>query len=416
MNRTPTNKTKGKTSRNEYKESIPFEYNKDIIAPNFDDKSTPSRPSREASPNLRFMSPTLNSKQRSSNQKNRKNKTKVDDVYTIEDLDSRALAQRELSKKSNLDKVDLEKENASYMERITEQRQNAANLAMHKTDDNYAPSDDFISINANSMKASFKSNKSEDEYLGGNMKLNTPGFYMNEVTSKLSTIEKNDDSKKYTDRDMEEIVYTMNDKKSKKMSKPKIEKKNKKANAKFNNREEKKYKVLESPLRSSYPTVVSPSKDTNKSSNKGECDKGRQEIVPLMHNPNMLFNDASSIKYSIDNQNMSNFSLPSIAANANKPSFDNLDGMCYDLISAFVGDRFPQFIFANKKICNTFLDFQLEINDEVLSALNDRIDQSTTYSVQSLSYAENMNPSETMNKLKKKKAIFSLSDNCHDKF
>jgi hypothetical protein len=245
--------------------------------------------------------------------------------------------------------------------------------------------------------------------------MNTPGFYMNEVASKLSTIEKNDDSKKYTDREMEEIVYTINDKKSKKISKSKIEKKHKKANANFNNREEKKYKALESPLRSSYPTV-SPSKESNKSENKGEGAKGHQEIVSLLHNQNMLFNDASSIKYSIDNQNMSNFSLPSIAANANKPTFDNLDGMCYDLISAFVGDRFPRFIFANKKICNTFLDFQLEINDEVLSALNDRINQSTTYSVQSLSYAENMNPSETMNKLKKKKAIFSLSDNCHDKF
>jgi hypothetical protein len=165
MNRTPTNKSKGKTSRNEYKESIPFEYNKDIITPNFDDKSPPSRPSREASPNLHFMSPTLNSKQRSSNQKNKKNKTKVDDFYTIEDLHGRALAQRELSKKSDLDKVDQEKEIASYMERISEQRQNAANLAKNKSDDSYIPSEDFISINANSMKASFKSNKSQDEYL-----------------------------------------------------------------------------------------------------------------------------------------------------------------------------------------------------------------------------------------------------------
>lgn len=81
-----------------------------------------------------------------------------------------------------------------------------------------------------------------------------------------------------------------------------------------------------------------------------------------------------------------------------------------------MGDKYPNFIFVNKRICNTFLNFQLEINDEVLGVLNDRVNHSTTYSIQSLSQAENMDPTETMKKLKKKKAIFSLTYNCHDKF
>lgn len=102
------------------------------------------------------------------------------------------------------------------------------------------------------------------------------------------------------------------------------------------------------------PKKISALKKENKGSSKHfspekeESSKGHQEIVSLLSHPNMLFNDASSIKYSIDNQNMSNFSIPSLTGEVMKPSFDGLDGMCYDLISAFVGDKFPVFIFANK--------------------------------------------------------------------
>lgn len=61
---------------------------------------------------------------------------------------------------------------------------------------------------------------------------------------------------------------------------------------------------------------------------KIDSSKGHQEIVSLLSNPNMLFNDASSIKYnSIDHQNMSNFSIPSITGDIMKPKFDGLDGM-----------------------------------------------------------------------------------------
>ena len=147
-----------------------------------------------------------------------------------------------------------------------------------------------------------------------------------------------------------------------------------------------------------------------------ESSKGHHEIVSLLSNPNMLFNDASSIKYSVDNQNISNFSIPSITADTMKAKFDSLDGMWYDLISAFVGDKYPTFIFVNKQICHTFLDFQLEINDEVLNALADRVNQSQVYSLSSLSQVDTGNTKDAIKKIKAKKTIFSLSDSWHEKF
>jgi hypothetical protein len=333
MNRTPTNKNKGKTSRNEYKESIPFEYNKEINANKIDQKSTPSRPSREVSPVSHFMSPTLSSKQRISNQKNKKNKAKVQDLYNIEDLGKKSSIESELSRKLDMDKVDQEKEIASYMDRITEQKQRAAKLTKKKTGDSYTPSEEYRSYNSNSMKGSFKSgqnvNESQEEVSQGNT--NTPGFRISEETSKLSNPDvKNNDFKKYNDKEINEIVHTMSDRKSKAVPKSKVDKKHKKANTNFNRdmimKEEKKYKALESPVRSSF-SIISPSKENMESPIKDESSKGHQEHVSLLHHPNMLFNDASSIKYSIDNQNMSNFSLPSIAAEAIKPRFDSLDGM-----------------------------------------------------------------------------------------
>jgi len=179
----------------------------------------------------------------------------------------------------------------------------------------------------------------------------------------------------------------------------------------------KESKAQKSPIKSSWQMLTPESqKSQEESPLKEESSKGHHEIVSLLSNPNMLFNDASSIKYSIDNQNMSNFSLPSLAGEGGKARFDSLDGICYDLIWAFVGDKFPTFIFVNKKVCTTFLDFQLEINDEVLNALNERVEMSASYSLQSLSNAEVTSPRETMKKLKKKKAIFSLTDTCHEKF
>lgn len=60
---------------------------------------------------------------------------------------------------------------------------------------------------------------------------------------------------------------------------------------------------------------------------RDESSKGHHEIVSILSNQNMLFNDASSIKYSADNQNISNFSIPSITADVVKAKFDTLDGM-----------------------------------------------------------------------------------------
>ena len=113
-------------------------------------------------------------------------------------------------------------------------------------------------------------------------------------------------------------------------------------------KQENKYKILESPVRSGHPVIES--KAHKESPIKDENSQEHQEMVSLLSNPNMLFNDASSIKCSIDNQNMSNFSIPSISGEPFKATFDSLDGMCFDLISAFVGDKFPCFIFVNKKV------------------------------------------------------------------
>ena len=141
------------------------------------------------------------------------------------------------------------------------------------------------------------------------------------------------------------------------------------------------------------------------SSIKEESSRSHQEIVSMLSNPKIRFSDASSIKY----MNSMDGSVP-------KPKFENLDGMWYDLISAFIGDKFPKFIFANKQIWNTYLEFQLEINEEVLNALNDRINQSQAYSLSSLSQADTRNTNDAINKLKTKKTIFSITDSSHEKF
>lgn len=110
-------------------------------------------------------------------------------------------------------------------------------------------------------------------------------------------------------------------------------KKNTRISKEIEIKQNKKMKVLKSPVRSGKKRR---SPETHKSQEdspiKDESSKGHHEMVSLLSNPNMLFNDASSIKYSVDNQNMSNISLPSLAVEGTKAGFDSLDGMCYDLI------------------------------------------------------------------------------------
>lgn len=52
----------------------------------------------------------------------------------------------------------------------------------------------------------------------------------------------------------------------------------------------------------------------------------------------------------------------------------------------------------------------------MLNALNERVEIAASYSLHSLSQAEISSPKETMDKLHKKKSIFSLTDSCHEKF
>lgn len=164
--------------------------------------------------------------------------------------------------------------------------------------------------------------------LSENVKLNISGVSSSKKSIKNSSIEKKTRGKDSGKRS----------KKSNRVSKE-IEIKN------------KGIKVIESPVRSG-KKKRSPGiqKYTEDSPIQEDSSKEHHEIVSLISNPNMLFNDASSIKYSADNQNMSNFSIPSLAGEGSKARFDSLDGMCYDLISAFVGDKLPSFIFVNKKV------------------------------------------------------------------
>lgn len=84
--RTPISKPSGKTPRNESKEHIPFEYQKSSTPNNKnEDKRTPSR-QRLVNPRLHFLSPTVSSKHKQSNQKS-KNQPKPM-LYSNEDLEN----------------------------------------------------------------------------------------------------------------------------------------------------------------------------------------------------------------------------------------------------------------------------------------------------------------------------------------
>lgn len=246
-------------------------------------------------------------------------------------------------------------------------------------------------------------------------------IFIIEKASKLSTIEKWEELKKIKDKEFEEIVkdfqaevpkpFTLgSDKKSLNQKKEKLHE--------FTPEIMQNDEDIQDSPRMAINNLLEQQNTDNKVGTplKDESSKGHHEIVSMLSNPNMLFNDASSIKYSIDNQNISNFSIPSITAEVVKAKFDTLDGMWYDLISAFVGDKYPTFIFVNKQVCSTFLDFQLEINDEVLNALAERVNQSQAYSLSSLSQVDPGKTKDAMKKLKAKKTIFSLSDTWHEKF
>ena len=90
------------------------------------------------------------------------------------------------------------------------------------------------------------------------------------------------------------------------------------------------------------------------------------------------------------------FNFYSVPESDSKPRFECLDGVCYDLISLFIGEKLPSFIFVNKQVWRTFLEFQLEINDEVLNAFYERLNQSNLYSLSSLSHAESGSAKDTM--------------------
>ena len=91
LNRKAAPKSKLATPRNDKnKVATPFEYSKNNSSATkgeHSNKRTPNR-STNASPKMRFLSPTMSSKSKQSATKN--NKTKAKKLYTIEDLDSGA--------------------------------------------------------------------------------------------------------------------------------------------------------------------------------------------------------------------------------------------------------------------------------------------------------------------------------------
>ena len=191
--RTPTNKNKGKTQRANQKDSIPFEYKKESISAkkNESDKRTPSRSSRDISPNMHFMSPTQSSRHKRSNQKNLNKKNMPKKLYTVEDLEGAKKTTKEVSKKLHIDKVDREQEIASYMDNTSE-KVNSSKIVRHHTDEGYIPERDIKSNKTHSLKGSFKSAQNPDDSHERSLKgnLNTPVFQQDVHASKLSTIEK----------------------------------------------------------------------------------------------------------------------------------------------------------------------------------------------------------------------------------
>lgn len=363
------------TPKNENKNQIPFEYQKEGSASGKRNKGSltqrTSGRSNDASPKSRFLSPTMSSKYKQGNGK-KKVKAKERQVYTVEDLESNSNKppkhDLKVTKRLNMDNIETEDRHMTtgYRAFEYEQDEEIQKLIEQQEDDsNLDELQEELPVRQESEPIKVEEYKSTSE-IG------------KKFDDEFDTYQHKKDKSRYSTELNEEHYLVHNE--------------------------------------HGLPKKTTPSKKGQKDSSKHyspgkeESSKGHQEIISLLSNPNMLFNDASSIKYSIDNQNMSNFSIPSLTGDIMRPSFDGLDGMCYDLISAFVGDKFPVFIFANKKICTVFLDFQVEINEEVLNALSERINQSISYSLQSLSLVDTSNAKNTPKKKKKKPTTFSLSD------
>ena len=126
---TPISKTSGKTPRLDYKERIPFEYQKSSTPNNkYEDKRTPSR-QRNTNPRLNFLSPTVSSKHKQSNQKPKNNPKPQ--LYTIEDLDQNRieeLKENEISKKLDMDKIDDEGGLTTGYQNYEEEKEDEINM------------------------------------------------------------------------------------------------------------------------------------------------------------------------------------------------------------------------------------------------------------------------------------------------
>jgi hypothetical protein len=214
--RTPVNKNKMKIARNEVKDRIPFEYQKDSASGGKHKKSTPRRP-RQISPRLHYLSPTMSSKHRQSNQK-KATKAKEQKLYTIEDLQG-GEGQHEVSKKLDMDKIEEEKGPILNYPQDKDTRDEEG-IILTGTDSYIQTmgSYDIDQKKASSLKASFKDNNliydSQERSLKGH--LNTPGFNTNDgIASKLSTIEKAENSKRFKDKEIEDIMYNMSASKNK---------------------------------------------------------------------------------------------------------------------------------------------------------------------------------------------------------
>lgn len=86
--RTPVQKNAVKAPKPELKDRIPFEYQRNSTSgKKQDNKRTPSRP-RDVGTRLNFLSPTVSSKVKQSNQK-KNSKSKDTKVYSVEDLNNK---------------------------------------------------------------------------------------------------------------------------------------------------------------------------------------------------------------------------------------------------------------------------------------------------------------------------------------
>jgi len=51
--------------------------------------------------------------------------------------------------------------------------------------------------------------------------------------------------------------------------------------------------------------------------------------------------------------------------------FVEFDGLTLDLITSFIGERLPVFIYVNKRVFDQFLDYQIQVNSQVLLTLEE---------------------------------------------